>query len=116
MNEEIRIKAIIKRHNKPDQTGMVHLCDSAYDEDEEKGREKRKRFFPVGREVQAKPAHWFGNLQVFTAINDNGDFDYFDHNEIRIIEKEKLFKHYPNAGYDSDKEYFNEYMKKFNDK
>lgn len=116
MCDKIRVKAVIKRHNNTEKTGMIHLCDSAYDEDEEKGREKRKRLFPVGMEVYAKPAHWFGEIQVFTAINENEDFDYFDHNEIKIIEKEKLFEHYPKAGYGSNKEYFYNYMDKFNNK
>lgn len=109
------VKARIKRHNKPDKTGMIHLCDSAWGPDEETGHEVRKRLFPVDSIVMAKPAHWYGEIQVFHAFGPNNEFDYFDHNEIEILEKDELFEYYPDAGYGGDRKYFDEYMDKFNE-
>ena len=109
-----RVKAIVRKHNNPDNTGMIHLCDSAYYEHEEKGRDKRKRLFPVGTEVFVKPAHWCGDHQVFAAVNADGNFDYFDSEEIKIVEVDRLFETYPDAGYNKDRKIFDMYMKKFN--
>jgi hypothetical protein len=73
----------IIKHEIPDKTGMVHLCDSAYYQHEETGRMKRFRNFPLGSIVRLEPAHWMGKLRIYRAYL-NGKIDYFSENEIEI--------------------------------
>lgn len=74
----------IIKHEIPDNTGMVHLCDSATYTGQETGRQKRLRRFPLGKTVKLEEAHFMGKTRVYRAYNEEGDMDYFTENEIEI--------------------------------
>jgi len=75
----------IVRHEIPDNTGMVHLCDSATHPGQETGRQKRLRKFPLGITVKLEEAHFMGKTRVYRAYNEDRDMDYFTEHEIEIL-------------------------------
>lgn len=82
------MKGKIIKHENPDNTGMIHLCDSATNHNEETGREKRLRLFPINSLVELEEAHFMGEIRIYRAYRNN-EMDYFSENEIEILNMEK---------------------------
>ena len=81
-------KAKIIKHEIPDNTGMVHLCDSVGERDGKTGRMRRLKNFPLGSAVYVQKAHFYGELQIYRVyLGDT--MDYFSENEIELEESDE---------------------------